>query len=263
MAVYRVEKNRNYTVMANHHLTDPRLSLKAVGLLSRILALPDDWSFSISGFTKICREGKDAIRAALAELEAAGYIQRRQLHDETGAFAGNEYIIHEAPQPSPGEEDADEDSAAPSSGFPTTGNPTTGNPPGPSTKDTKYVREDPPIVPPEDKPRRKRRPRKDAPKDAPDWKPERFAGFWQFYPRGEAKQAAIKAWDKLQPDDALIAKMGFALMRQMASPAWRDGFGIPYASTWLNQRRWEDEPKAAAPEPPSGEVQESKGAYRL
>ena len=86
--------------------------------------------------------------------------------------------------------------------------------------------------------------RREAPKDAPDWKPERFARFWDYYPRGESKQAAIRAWDKLQPSDALIDEMAAALVRQMASESWQAGVGIPYASTWLNNRRWTDVSKA-------------------
>lgn len=77
-------------------------------------------------------------------------------------------------------------------------------------------------------------------KPAPDWKPDRFVGFWQFYPRHENKQGAIRAWDKLQPGDELIDRMGKALKRLKATEAWRDGIGIPHASTWLNNARWED-----------------------
>lgn len=94
-----------------------------------------------------------------------------------------------------------------------------------------------------------------APKKTPDWKPDRFAKFWGYYPRGESKQAAISAWDRLKPSDDLIAVMGRALKRQVESEQWQSGVGIPYASTWINQRRWEDEvrsplqaAKASAPE---------------
>ena len=83
----------------------------------------------------------------------------------------------------------------------------------------------------------------------PKWKPERFAAFWAYYPRGENKQRAVKAWDKLKPDDALIATMGRALAKQKASPDWQRGIGIPHASTWLNGRRWEDEQRGL-PQPP-------------
>ena len=78
-------------------------------------------------------------------------------------------------------------------------------------------------------------------KSAADWKPERFEGFWKFYPRGEGRQAAIRAWDRLRPDDALIVEIGRALTAQKASPEWMAGIGIPHASTYLNQQRWTDE----------------------
>lgn len=76
---------------------------------------------------------------------------------------------------------------------------------------------------------------------APVWKPDRFAGLWDYYPRHTSKQAAVKAWDKLRPSDELIAKIGKALRRQKAWDEWQRGVGIPYLSTYLNQRRWEDE----------------------
>ena len=91
-------------------------------------------------------------------------------------------------------------------------------------------------------------------KPQPDHKPERFARFWAYYPRGENKQAAIRAWDKLKPDDALIDTMARALERQKARPDWREGVGIPYASTWLNGRRWEDEERAPAAPAPAAPV---------
>lgn len=90
---------------------------------------------------------------------------------------------------------------------------------------------------------------KRAPKALPDWKPERFSKFWDYYRthcRGESKQAAIRAWDRLKPNDDLIDIMGKALQKQIQSPEWQAGIGIPYASTWLNNQRWLDEPKAAS-----------------
>lgn len=90
------------------------------------------------------------------------------------------------------------------------------------------------------------------PKKEPDWKPERFAAFWSSYPRGESKQAAIAAWDKLRPSDELLVIMAKALKRQMQTEQWQRGIGIPYASTWLNQRRWEDEGGKPVPPWPVG-----------
>lgn len=78
-----------------------------------------------------------------------------------------------------------------------------------------------------------------------EWQPERFERFWKFYPpvngKRPAKGRAIRAWDKLRPDDETIARMGHALRRDKNSRMWQDGVGIPYASTWLNSRAWEDE----------------------
>ncbi len=114
MAIFRVERTHNYTVMSNHHLRDRRLSLKAKGLLSQMLSLPADWDYTLTGLAKINAEGKDAIRAAIVELEQAGYVQRRQTTDKNGKFAANEYIIRESPVEAP-------PSASPSSENPTTG----------------------------------------------------------------------------------------------------------------------------------------------
>lgn len=120
MAVFRVERTSDYTVMSNYHLRDKRLSLKAKGLLSQMLSLPEDWDYTLAGLCYINRESKDAIRTAIRELEQAGYIRRRQTTDSGGKFAGNEYTIYERPQePLPGE---------PSSEKPSSGNPTTGKP---------------------------------------------------------------------------------------------------------------------------------------
>lgn len=269
MAVFRVEKNHSYTVMANHHLRDERLSLKSKGLLSVILSLPDDWRISIEGMTQFSADGKDAIRSAIRELTDTGYITRAQTHSEAGKFSGYDYVVHETP------------TASPSSGFPTMEKPTTENP---TLRNTERLSIIPTIVPQSDAdggnpsvslaadtspvrggkegekgeageggdvsesdtpPKRKRR----ATKSAPDYRPDTFARFWAAYPRGEDKQGAIAAWDELKPDDATLQAMSRALVRQKASEEWQRGIGIPYAVRWLRRRRWEDEIKAPAPPP--------------
>ena len=98
MAVFRVERNTNYTTMSNYHLRDTNLSLKAKGLLSVFLSLPDEWHYSISGLMKITREGRDCLTAVIKELEKAGYLVRYQSRDETGKIVGIEYVIYEKPQ---------------------------------------------------------------------------------------------------------------------------------------------------------------------
>lgn len=97
VAVIRVEKNRNFTTMSNYHLRDKELSLKAKGLLSQILSLPDEWDYSVRGLASICLEGKDCIVATLKELENKGYLVRKQLRDVNGRLSGIEYIIYETP----------------------------------------------------------------------------------------------------------------------------------------------------------------------
>ena len=97
MAVFRVERTQNYTVMSNRHLRDKSLSLKAKGLLSQMLSLPEDWDYTLAGLARINCEGRDAVRAAVGELEKAGYVTRSRVRDEKGRLLGTEYVIREEP----------------------------------------------------------------------------------------------------------------------------------------------------------------------
>ena len=101
MAVFRVERNKGYTVMSNHHLRNKELSLKAKGLLSQMLSLPEDWDYTLAGLSCINREKIDAIREAVKELERAGYIVRSRERDEKGRLRGADYVIFEQPQTPP------------------------------------------------------------------------------------------------------------------------------------------------------------------
>ena len=96
MAVFKIEKNKNYTVMSNYHLRDKRMSLKAKGLLSFMLSLPLDWDYSLDGLEKICKEGKDSIRSALNELKLYGYLVIKKTQNNKGIFE-YEYMIYEYP----------------------------------------------------------------------------------------------------------------------------------------------------------------------
>lgn len=98
LTVYRVQRNGNYTVMANYHLRDRALSLKAKGLFSLLLSLPDDWDFSLPGLVAICKEGMDAIRDAVKELEALGYIIRSRVRNAKGRLESAAYELYEQPQ---------------------------------------------------------------------------------------------------------------------------------------------------------------------
>ena len=99
MAVFRIERTRDYTVMSNHHLRDKALSLKSKGLLSMMLSLPEDWNYTTRGLAKICKEGVDAIGGALRELESAGYIVRHQLRTVRAASATPSTSSMSSPSP--------------------------------------------------------------------------------------------------------------------------------------------------------------------
>ena len=117
MSVFRVEKTKGYTVMSNHHLRNHTLSLKAKGLLSQMLSLPDDWDYTLQGLAQINKESIDAIREAVRELERAGYIKRSRERDERGCLRGTVYTIYEQPQTQPNPEE-------PAQALPTLDNPT-------------------------------------------------------------------------------------------------------------------------------------------
>lgn len=97
MAVFRIDKTKNYTVMANYHLRDISLSLKAKGLLSLMLSLPEGWDYTTKGLACICKDGVDSICSTVKELENAGYVQRRRLRNELGHLTEVEYTILEKP----------------------------------------------------------------------------------------------------------------------------------------------------------------------
>lgn len=101
MAVFRVKKTGNFTILSNYHLRDRSLSLKAKGLLSQILSLPDNWEYSIRGLACINKESEDAIRSAVHELEQAGYVRRGQGRASSGKMTAGEYTIYEHPRKAP------------------------------------------------------------------------------------------------------------------------------------------------------------------
>lgn len=99
MSVFRVEKNKNFTVMSNYHLKDRSISLKTKGLLSVMLSLPDNWDYTETGLCTITGEGRTAIRSCLKQLEEHRYLIRNRLRDEKGRMTGTEYVIYEVPVP--------------------------------------------------------------------------------------------------------------------------------------------------------------------
>lgn len=239
-----VKRRHGFTIVPNSAF-DGSLPLSAIGLYAFMLSRPDDWEFSVSGMAKCLGVGRDAVRSALVKLEEAGFLIREQSHNEKGLFSGNTYVLYDekidplSENPTTVEPLPENPTVnAPLSGKPLTDKPSTENP---TEYNNIYKQEGsitPPIVP-----LKTQRKRKDA-RSAPEWKPERFAGLWGFYPKEgrKDKQRAMRAWDKLKPDDALIRRIGRALKVQMRSEMWQKGVGIPYLATYLNGRRWEDVP---------------------
>ena len=95
--VFRVERNKNFTVMSNHHFKNKDLSLKAKGLLSLMLSLPEDWNYNMQSLASLSRDGIDSVRSAIKELEYYGYVERNMIRNEYGLFTDTEYIIREIP----------------------------------------------------------------------------------------------------------------------------------------------------------------------
>ena len=97
MAVFRIEKTKDYTIMSNYHLRDRDLTLKAKGLISLMLSLPDSWDYSLAGLSCICNDGISSIRSGVAELEQHGYLSRSRVRESNGQLGDIEYLIHEKP----------------------------------------------------------------------------------------------------------------------------------------------------------------------
>ena len=230
-----------FTVLYKSAIRDTRLSFEMLGFLTYMLDKPPDWEFTISGMAKERGVGLAQVRRLVGLLEKAGYLLREQAHDDGGKFAKNVYVLQEKPPLSRNQYDG-EPLKSPLSGNADIGETRQREKPlSVSATQSKNVETKDYIIPPYSPPKGDgAEPRKQRSKTTPTWKPERFEGFWAYYPRGENRMGAVRAWDKLKPDDALIETIGRALQVLKASPAWRDGVGIPYASTFLNGRRWED-----------------------
>lgn len=245
MGEIEIREKRPYTIVCNDLIMDSRLRLQTRAVLILMLSRPPDWDYSIRGMAAIAGITKDTMSKMFHELESAGYVKRKKQLREGGRFATGGYIVSDTPEllkddemqepPCPKIQDTVEEAESPCPNSSYTVSSYTKNYDELNNKQVSKEQDIPP-KPPKGSTRRKN-------KSRPDWKPERFEGFWHLYPRGENKQGAIRAWDKLEPSDELIATMGKALLRQLQSPAWKDGIGIPYASTWLNNARWTDTDK--------------------
>ena len=217
---------------------DPELPPSAKILYAEISALTDQRGFCFASneyFQRLYGMTDRTVRRLLKTLQERGLIR---IQDGDGG-AGRRKIYAGI---NPLAQDADTDAQEPGQKCP--------GYPDKNVRENNKDNNIPPTSPPGGE-------RAKTPKKEPSWKPKRFAGFWNFYPKSahKSKQAAIKAWDQLKPSDELIDEIAKALRRQMATDQWKRGIGIPYPSTYLRQRRWEDEIDAA----PEGEPSEKDG----
>ena len=211
MAVFRVNRNKNYTHMANYHFREKEMSLKAKGLLSLMLSLPEEWDYSVRGLAALSKDGKDSVMNTLTELEKFGYLKRTKVFNN-GRFAGYDYDIFEKPR-KPNTEN-------PNPEIPCPGKPDTENPPQLNTNqlNTKESNTKELSIYP-------------------------FEAFWTAYPKKVAKEAARKAWAKLKPDETLGKAIIQAVENAKKTTDWKKEKGqyIPHPATYLNGKRWEDE----------------------
>lgn len=235
---YEIEKAGNYNawipspVLYNPDLPDKAKLLFAV--ISGHTHLRGYCFASNSYFMKLLNIGERTLQRNLKELEKLGVIRIED--GEGGAGRRRIYAGINPLQQNP----AKNDGVTPPK---MTGGPAKND--GDNNKENNKS-----IKSPRKAPQGARRAKDNPPRELPEWKPDRFTGFWDYYPKSahKSKQAAIKAWDKLRPGDELIAEIGKALRRQKATDDWKRGIGIPYPSTYLNQRRWEDECMDPAPD---------------
>ena len=225
MAILRNASKGKYTVLNNGIFRDQNLSAKSLGILAKMLSLPDNWEFSVTGLCSIFKkDGIDSIRNGLKELEQNGYLVRNRVRDESGKLTSAEWTVSDQPM-----------FGKPMLENPMLENPMLENRTQYNTKEyntkefitKEFITKDIPPISPKGK------------TDCSDL----FNQFWTAYPKHIAKQSAVKAFEKLKPDEKLLEAMLKAIEMQKESKQWEKDGGafIPYPATWLNQRRWEDE----------------------
>ena len=220
MAILRNASKGKYTVLNNGIFRDENLSAKSLGILAKMLSLHDNWEFSETGLCSIFKkDGRSSIRSGLKELEENGYLVRSRVRDESGKLTSAEWTVSDKPM-----------LGNPMLENPMLENPMLENRTQYNTKEyntKEFITKDIPPISPKGK------------TDCSDL----FNKFWTAYPKHIAKQSAVKAFEKLKPDEKLLEAMLKAIARQRESKQWEKDGGafIPYPATWLNQRRWEDE----------------------
>lgn len=230
MAVIRVNKTADYTVMSNTHFKESEMSLKAKGLLSLMLSLPDNWDYSINGLVSLSKDGRDSVRKALEELEKYGYLKRTALKDKQGRFAGYEYDIYETPIVE------NLTTEKPLSENPTTENPIQLNTKQSSTKQSST----------------KQLSTKEINKELNNNISTDFETLWKMYPRKLGKPKALKAYQKAVKEGATFdeVKSGIDAYCQYIKTNKVKTEYIKHGSTWFNGKCWLDEYEETKPPEP-------------
>ncbi len=242
MAILRKSNRDKFTVVSNEAIRDDSISLKALGLLVRLLSLPDDWEFSEEGLIKIFKkDGQASVRSGLKELESTGYLKRERKRDERGHMSSVEWTVYENPH-----------LENPSLVIPNLDNRPQLNTKGTKDEETKDLNT--PSNPPEGnecKDDFKKlleqtmgfAPKQSKEESEPESTKLTFDDFWATYPKKKSKGQALKTWNKLKPNQQTIKKMIAAIGVMKTKDSWTKDNGqfIPYPSSWLNDMGWEDE----------------------
>lgn len=257
MAVMRIIKNNNFSIVSNSIIRDTRLSLKARGLLILMLSLPDCWQFSIKGLATLSGEGNDSIRGGIKELEEVGYLSRKRKHLPNGRLGEMEYTLYEQAQPKEEQPASDlptlenPTQEKPIQGKPIQGKPTQANPTLLSTNiiNTDYIknRERENKEPKEEQKLLSRLNVQALPLETAQLQNEYFKRFWLMYPRKAKQFQAQLAWNALPVDVELYERILQAVEKYSKTKQWADKTYVPYPENFIDGKRWEDDIPTDAP----------------
>lgn len=258
MAIMRIVKNNNFSIVSNAIIRDTRLSLKARGLLILMLSLPDCWQFSVKGLATLSGEGNDSIRGGIKELEEVGYLSRKRKHLPNGRLGEMEYTLYEQAKEPAQEEPAQglPTLEKPTQEKPIQGKPTQANPTLLSTNiiNTEYIKN-------RERENRENTELKQEQKllsqlngrplllEETKLQNEYFKRFWLMYPRKAKQFQAQLAWNALPVDVELYERILQAVEKYSKTRQWADKTYVPYPENFIDGKRWEDDIPNDVPKP--------------
>lgn len=222
MAIIRVKKTKNFSIVSNDILNNGELSPKARFILIYCLSLADNWQFSIKGLATQMTCGIDFVRTGLKELEERGYLERKRTRNKQGCLQETDYIFYESPEPQDQEKDEPPKLDSPKLDLPILGLPILANP---TLINTKYNKNQ----------------YKQELRESNSAREEWFNAFWEAYPRKTKKVTARIAFMALPEDEELYQKIIDSVEKHKSTHQWQDINYIPFAENFLQDERWEDE----------------------